>query len=208
MQDVPYEDEIVRSLVVWFPRLGIAALILLIASIAANLYLVLKPRVPPYVVAINNGRIVGYAQPFAGDDALAPMVIEDRLKTFIYDARVVTANTELEQRNIHVVYAMARGQASKFLDSYYQASPTNDPIKLGLKGDWRDVQIVRCMRDPEPDTYRVEWTETLHQKTGGPITTQWEATMKVVLALPDSSNDLNPIGLYVTTLDMQQGETK
>src|SRR5207248_2156603 len=109
-QDVPYEDEIVRSLVVWFPRLGIAALILLIASIAANLYLVLKPRVPPYVVAINNGRIVGYAQPFAGDDDLAPMVIEDRLKTFIYDARVVTANTELEQRNIHVVYAMARGQ--------------------------------------------------------------------------------------------------
>lgn len=208
MTDVPYEDEVLRSIVRWFPRLGIAACVAILALTAGLLALALKPRVPPYVVTLDNGRIVGYAHPFAASDELAPMVIEDRLKEFIYNARVVTANREFEQHNIHTVYAMARGQASRALDAYYQASPDNDPVKLGLKGDWRDVRIVRCLREPEPDTYRVEWTETLHPQTGDAVTSNWEATMKVVIAQPDTSNDLNPIGLYITSLDMEEAETK
>src|SRR5215470_9362555 len=128
MPDAPFEDEVLHSLVWWFPRLGIAACVAILALAAGLLALALKPRVPPFVVALDNGRIVGYAHPFAGSEELAPMVIEDRLKEFIYNARVVTANRELEQHNIHVVYSMARGQASRWLDAYYQGSPDNDPI--------------------------------------------------------------------------------
>jgi type IV secretory pathway TrbF-like protein len=208
MTDAPFEDEVLRSIVWWFPRLGIAACIAILGLAAGLLALALKPRVPPYVVALDHGRIVGYAHAFAGSEELAPMVIEDRLKEVIYNARVVTANRELEEHNIHTVYAMARAQASRALDAYYQASPDNDPVKLGLKGDWRDVRIVRCLREPEPDTYRVEWTETLHPQTGDAVTSNWEATMQVVIAAPDTSNDLNPIGLYVTSLDMEEAETK
>jgi type IV secretory pathway TrbF-like protein len=208
MIDATFEDEVLRSIVWWFPRLGIAACVAILALAAGLLALALKPRVPPFVVALDHGRIVGYAHPFAGSEELAPMVIEDRLKEFIYNARVVSANRELEQHNIHTVYAMARGQASRWLDAYYQGSPDNDPIQLGLKGDWRDVRIVRCLREPEPDTWRVEWTESLHPRMGDALTSSWEATMKVIIAPPDTSNDLNPIGLYVISLDMEEADSK
>jgi type IV secretory pathway TrbF-like protein len=208
MTDAPFEDELLRTINLRLFRLGIvggAAIIILAIAVTV---LALKPRVPPYVVAIDNGRIVGYAQPFAASEELAPMVIEHQLKEFIYDARVVTGNREFEQRNIHTVYAIARGQASRVLDAYYQASPDNDPVKLGARGDWRVVNIVRCLREPAPDTYRVEWTETFHPRMGDAVTSNWAATTKVVIGPPDSSNDLNPIGFYVINLDLQEAETK
>jgi type IV secretory pathway TrbF-like protein len=208
MTEAPFEDELLRSINLRLFRLGIAGCAAIIILAIAVAVLALKPRVPPYVVALDHGRIVGYAHAFAGSEDLAPMVIEHQLKEFIYAARLVTSNREFEQRNIHTVYAIARGQASKALDAYYQANPDNDPVKLGAKGDWRDVNIVRCLREPAPDTYRVEWTEILHPRMGDVVTSNWEATMKVVVGPPDSSNDLNPIGLYVVNLDLQEAETK
>ncbi len=208
MTDAPFEDELLRTINRRLFHLGLAgsaAIVILSVTLAA---LALKPRVPPYIVALDHGRIVGYAQPFAGSGELAPLVIETQLKQFIYDARVVTTNHEFEERNLHTVYAMARGQASKALDAYYQSNPANDPLKLGYQGDWRDVNIVRCLREPEPDTYRVEWTESFHPAMGEVTTMSWEATMKIVIAPPDASNELNPIGLYVISLDMEQAETK
>jgi type IV secretory pathway TrbF-like protein len=188
--------------------MGIAACAAIVTLAAVVAALALKPRVPPYVIALDHGRIVGYAQPFAGSDALAPMVIEQQLKQFIYDARVVTGNRELEQHTIHVVYAIARGQASRALDAYYETSPDNDPVKLGYKGDWRDVHIIRCLRETEADTYRIEWTETLHPKEGAAVISNWEATLQIIIATPDSSNDLNPIGLYVIALNMEAAANK
>jgi type IV secretory pathway TrbF-like protein len=208
MTDTPFEDDILRSLVWWFPRLGIAACLVIVALVAALLWVALKPRVPPYVVALDHGRIVGYAHAVAGTDELAPMVIENQLKQFIYDARVVTGNDDFEQRNIHTIYAIARGQASRALDAYYEASPDNDPVKLGRKGDWRDVNIVRVLHEPEPDTYRIEWNETLHPSTGDAVTSSWEATLKIVIGPPDATNELNPIGLYITNLDMEEAQTQ
>jgi type IV secretory pathway TrbF-like protein len=208
MSETPFEDDLIRTINRRLFRLGIAACAGIVALAIALTMLALKPRVPPYIVAIDHGRIVGYAQPFAGSDAVAPMVIEQQLKQFIYNARVVTGNHELEQHNIHVVYAIARGQASRALDAYYQASPDHDPVQLGYKGDWRDVHIIRCLREPEPDTYRIEWTETLHPKEGEAVTSNWEATLQVIIAPPDTSNDLNPIGLYVIALNMEEAENK
>jgi type IV secretory pathway TrbF-like protein len=208
MTETPFEDQLLRSINRRLFRLGLggcAAIVILAAAIA---FLATRPKVPPYVVALDHGRIVGYAHAFAGDNELGDMVIENRLKEFIYDARVVTANRELEQHNIHTIYATARGQASRVLDAYYQSSPDNDPVKLGLKGDWRDVRIVRCLQEPEAGTYRVEWSETLHPQMGDAVTSNWEATMRIVVGPPDGTNDLNPIGLYIINLDMQEAATK
>jgi type IV secretory pathway TrbF-like protein len=206
--DVQSEDELLRVSILRFFRLGIAACATIIFLAGALVVLALRPRVPPYVIALDNGRIVGYAHAFTGTDKLAPMVIEQQLRQFIYDARVVSSNDQFEQRNIRTVYAIARGQASRALDAYYGASPDNDPLKLGRMGDWRDVKILDCVREPEPNTYRVEWTETLHSQTEEATTSSWAAIMKIVISSPDASNDLNPTGLYVIDLDLQETEIK
>jgi type IV secretory pathway TrbF-like protein len=84
--------------------------------------------------------------------------------------------------------------------------PDHDPIKLGQRGDWRDVKIVRCLREPAPDTYRLEWTETYHGHSGEIRTSNWEAVMQIAIGPPDATNDLNPIGLYVVNIDLQEGK--
>jgi type IV secretory pathway TrbF-like protein len=206
MTDAPFEDQLVRMINFHLFRLGIAACAAIIILAAAVTVVALRPKTPPYVVALDHGRIVGYAHTFSGSDEIAPQVIEDRLREFIYDARVITTDHELELHNIHTAYAIARGQATRVLEAYYQTNPDDDPIKLGYKGAWRDVHIIRCLREPEPDTWRVEWNETLYLRLGNPVTSNWEANMKTIIGPPDASNDLNPVGVYVINLNLRQAE--
>jgi type IV secretory pathway TrbF-like protein len=208
IMDAQVENERLRVLTVWLFRFGIAACAAIIVLAAALTILALRPRVPPYVIELNNGRIEGYAHPFPGAHELGPMLIEQQLRQFIYDARVVSANGEFVRRNMRTVYAIARGQASRVLNAYYAASPNNDPVQLGRKGDWREVNIFRCLREPQPNTYRVEWSETLHPQTGDASTSSWEATMQIAIGPPDTGNELNPTGLYVVNLDLQEAEMK
>ena len=204
MATIRFEDRLLRTINRRLFYLGLTASAVIIGLTITVTILALK-RVPPYVVALDQGRIVGYAHLFTASDELAPMVIENQLRQFIYDARVVSGNAAVQDRNIHAVYAIARGQAYKFLDSYYNATPDNDPVKLGQRGDWRDVKIVRCMKEPEPDTYRIEWIETYHPHNGAASTSNMAAIVQVAIGPPDATNDLNPIGLYVVDIDMQEG---
>jgi type IV secretory pathway TrbF-like protein len=205
MTNVRFEDRLLRTInrrLCYF-GLGTSAVILGL-SIAVTV-LALK-RVPPYVVALDQGRIVGDAHVFAGNDEIAPMVIEHQLRQFIYDARTVTGNDAMQDHNIHTVYAIARGQAYKYLDAYYHAAPDNDPIQLGQRGDWREVKIIRCMQEPEPNTYRIEWSETYHPHNGPASISNLAAIVQVAIGPPDAGNDLNPIGLYVVNIDLQEGK--
>ena len=141
------------------------------------------------MVALDQGRIVGYAHIFTANDELAPMVIENQLRQFIYDARVVSGNDAMQQHNIHAVYAIARGRGlSSSSTAYYNATPDNDPVKLGQRGDWREVKIIRCMQEPEPDTYRIEWSETNHPRNGATSTSNMAAIVQVAIAPPDATN--------------------
>jgi type IV secretory pathway TrbF-like protein len=207
MDEPIYQDEFMRTMLRRLLWLGVSACAVIIALAVALLVLALKPAVPPYVVAVDHGKIVGYTQVFKGDSTLGEEIIEDKIREFIYDARVVSANREFEQRNIDVVYAMSRGQASRWLDAYYQASPDNDPIKLSHKGDWRDVNITRVLREATEGSYRVEWSETFHPAMGEPVVSSWEATLRVITGPPEARTDLNPVGIFVIAIDMQQAGT-
>ncbi len=127
MTNVRFEDRLLRTINRRLCYFGLTASAVIIGLTIAVTILALK-RVPPYVVALDQGRIVGYAHIFTANDELAPMVIENQLRQFIYDARTVTGNDAMQDHNIHAVYAIARGQAYQYLDAYYHAAPANDPI--------------------------------------------------------------------------------
>ncbi|MBV8458038.1 MAG: type IV secretion system protein [Acetobacteraceae bacterium] len=207
MDEPLYQDEFLRTALRRLLWLGISACGAIIALTTALLVLALRPSVPPYVVAVDHGKIVGYTQVFKGDSTLGEEIIEDKIREFIYDARVVSANREFEERNIDVVYAMSRGQAYHWLDDYYKASPDNDPIKLCHKGVWRDVNITRVLREETEGSYRVEWLEILHPSMGEPVVSSWEATLRVVTGPPSTRSDLNPLGIFIIAIDMQQANT-
>lgn len=201
--NTPYEDQLLRTVNLRLFRIGLAGCAAIVALAGALVYLATRPKVPPYVIALDHGHIVGYASVFEGTQDLAPEVIDDQLRRFIYDVRSIPNNPALEQRNVHAAYAIARGQAYRVIDDYYTRNPDKDPVKLASKGVWRDIKIIRCMREPAPDTWRVEWIETDHPQLGDVTTAGWEAVMRVAVRQPDLSNQLNPLGVYVLTLDFQ-----
>lgn len=169
--------------------------------------LALAPKPAPDVIAVDHGKILGYAQVFKGDSQLGEEMIEDKLRTFIYAARLITPNTELELRNTDTAYAMARGQVTKWLDTTLHSSPDVDPIALAHKGDWRDVNITRVLRDPKAEgDYRIQWIETLHPHMGEPMTSYWEATLGTVTGPTSMRTELNPIALFVISIDAQPAQ--
>jgi type IV secretory pathway TrbF-like protein len=206
MTEPIYQDEFLRRVLRILLWLGISACGVIATLTAALLVLALRAKLPPYVVAVDHGKIVGYTQVFKGDSELGQAIIIDKIKEFIYDARVVTANREFELRNIDTVYAMSRGQATKWLEAYYRASADNDPINLAHKGDWRSVEITRVLKEPTEGTYRAEWQETLHPYVGQPVTSYWEATLLVITGPPDARTDLNPIPIFVVAIDAQEAK--
>ena len=199
-----YQDEFLRQTLRAVFWLGISACVAIGALVAALVVLALRPKLPPYIVAVDHGKIVGYTQTFKGDSELGQEIIIDKIKEFIYDARVVTPNQEFELRNIDTAYAMARGQTTHWLDAHLHGGPDVDPMSLAHKGDWRSVDITRVLREPTEGSYRVEWTENYHPHWGDPVTSSWEATLRVITGPPDTRTDLNPIGLFVIALDIQE----
>jgi type IV secretory pathway TrbF-like protein len=201
-----YQDVFLRQTLRALFWLGISACAVIGALTAALVVLALRPKLPPYIVAVDHGKIVGYTQEFKGDNQLGEAIIIDKVREFIYAARAVTPNYEFELRNIDIAYAMARGQATHWLDAHLHGPADVDPMKLAHKGDWRDVDITRVLKESTEGSYRVEWTETDHPHWGEPTTSSWEATLRVLTGSPDTRTDLNPIGLYVIALDVEEAK--
>ena len=200
-----FEDQFLRAVVRRLFWLGIAATITIVMLASINVVLALRPAAKPYVVELDHGKVIGFAQVFPADQALQAQAIRKQVEDFITYCRMVSNNMEFEQHNVHVVYAMARGQAMRALEDYYRGSKDRDPILLANAGYWREVHIIRVLQEPaEPHTWRVEWSEIAHPQMGDPTTTNWEALMRVVVTEPDTDNELNPLGVYIVSLDFKQ----
>jgi len=199
-----FDDEALRPINARQAQLLLGAGVIIFVLILTLGVLAFKPRVPAYVVAINatNGEVLGIAHPIAGADSLPSAVQRYMIDHFIEDARGVTNNIDLERDRLNRVYAFARGQALKAVDDYYRAASTNNPMKQALNSQWTEVTITRCLQQPQPDTYLVEWTETAHTAHGEQVVTaNWQALIKVAATAPDPNNPLNPLGEYVINLD-------
>ena len=199
-----FDDEAIRAINARQAQLLLGAAVIILVLILTLGVLAFKPRVPAYVVAINatSGEVLGIAHPVAGADSLPTAVKRYMIDHFIADARGVTNNLELERDRLNRVYAFARGQALQAVDDYYRADSTHDPMKQALNGQWTEVTITRCLQQPQPDTYLVEWTESGHTAHGQQVANaNWQALIKVAATAPDPNNPLNPLGEYVINLD-------
>jgi len=94
------------------------------------------------------------------------------------------------------------------MDDYFKSDDVHNPMKQALAGHWTEVDITRCLQQPERDTYLIEWSETTHTAQGQQVvTTNWQALIKVAATTPDPNNALNPLGEYVINLDWSPEHT-
>ena len=199
-----FDDDAIRMINARQAQLLIAAGAIILALLVLLAVLALRPRIPAYVVALDtkSGAVLGIAHTVAGADTLPSAVARYVVVRFIEDARTVSDNLDLERDHLNAVYATARGQALKAVDDYYKTEETHNPMKQALASHWTEVSITRCLKQPEPNSFLVEWSEESHAAHSQLIgTAKWQALVKVAVTDPDPDNALNPTGIYLVNLD-------
>jgi type IV secretory pathway TrbF-like protein len=199
-----FDDEALRAINARQAQLLLGSGVVILMLVLALTAIALRPRIPAYVVALDGktGAVLGVAHPVAGPNTLPASVTRYMLQHFIQDAKGVSDNLDLERTRLDSVYAFARGQAYKAIDDFYHSDDSHNPMKQALAGRWVEVNITRCLAQPQPDTYLIEWSESAHTAHGQQVLmTNWQALVKVATTAPDPTNVLNPLGEYVINLD-------
>jgi type IV secretory pathway TrbF-like protein len=196
--NVQYQDQLFAYQNQWLWRLWGGSCVLIASLVTAIVVLVLKPPLPPYVIAVDGrGEPVEAAQPVLGTAALKQPIIYWTLSQYIQNAFRIERNYDDEQRNLATVYNMSSPDSVKVLGVYYHRG--NDPIALGLKFH-QTVVVTRTLALPTKDQYQVDF-KTIRTPYGGDdgtVTTAWRATMQIVQAKATAEN---PLGIYVLALD-------
>ena len=175
-----------------------------------------QSRITPYVVEVDR---LGRAQAIAPADRIQPAdqrVTTAQLASFLRDIRTVLPDPAAQADLVRRAYAFVDQGAATFLSQYY-SSPENDPRVLGNELT-RLVEISSILPVPTAPTaqgsatWKVSWTETSFAKASGglPIETAWEGyvTTRTVPPATVERVTINPLGLYVTSINWTQISTR
>lgn len=184
-----------------FTALGLLAL-----RLVQDGYATLTARIVPYVVEVDQ---LGRAQAFGPADPLKATdrrIVIAQLAQFVRDVRTVIPDGPAQADVMRRAYAYADQGAGAYLNAYF-ADPAHDPRVLGRDLS-RQVDVTSVLLLPNSQTWKIQWSETeLPRQTGAttgfaPRTSAWEALLTTRVVPPKDVNtlELNPLGLYVTSI--------
>jgi type IV secretion system protein VirB5 len=178
---------------------GVAVLALLVALAEAIVIIgvATRPRIAPYVVAVDS---LGRVAAAGAADRNSP--IDERMKQaavtqWVQDMRGVTSDGLAERAAIDHVYAMIGNQsaAQTIVTDYFRA---NQPFERGSR---ETVQVeVNAILPNSPHSYEVDWTETQRTLDGKPISSdKWRGIFTVGInpSTDEAVLRVNPFGIYV-----------
>jgi len=178
---------------------GVAVLALLVALAEAIVIIgvATRPRIAPYVVAVDS---LGRVAAAGAADRNSP--IDERMKQvavtqWVQDMRGVTSDGLAERAAIDHVYAMIGSQsaAQTIVTDYFRA---NQPFERGSR---ETVQVeVHAILPNSPHSYEVDWTETQRTLDGKPISSdKWRGIFTVAInpSTDEAVLRVNPFGIYV-----------
>jgi type IV secretion system protein VirB5 len=187
---------------------GLLAATLILAS--GIVWQATRSRYIPYIVEVDR---LGFA--LTVPQPLTPSAVPDvegrieryEIATFIRNARSVSSDPQVEQQQLNLLLAHARGAADHFLDAYYHSDGFNhNPFKLAQK-QTVSVQIDSILQISK-QSYQVRWTEAARDLNGANLgaPTHWEAQLQTELIPPNSADTIvsNPLGLFVTQISWTQ----
>jgi len=179
---------------------AILALLVALAEAIVILGVATRPRVAPYVVALDS---LGHVAAAGAIDRTAS--IDDRMKQatisqWVQDMRGVTSDGLAERAAIDHVYAMIGSQsaAQTIVTDYFRA---NQPFERGTR---ETVQVeINAILATSPHSYEVDWTETRRSLDGKPISSdRWKGIFTVAVnpSTDEAVLRVNPLGIYVIDL--------
>jgi type IV secretory pathway TrbF-like protein len=178
----------------------------LTCAIAGLIFLSSQSKLVPYVVAIDK---VGAAIAVAPADragAVDPRVVRAQLANWIVFARSVVTDRVVELQYIDRIYGSvaADSPAKGYLDNWYPADG-HSPFERAKSET--DSVAVNAILPISPDSYEIQWTETIRDLHGRVMKTQtWDATATIAFRPPENEQTIlkNPLGLYITSISWTQ----
>jgi type IV secretion system protein VirB5 len=176
---------------------AILALLVALAEAIVIVGVATRPRIAPYVVAVDS---LGRVAAAGAADRNSP--VDERMKQaavtqWVQDMRAVTSDGLAERAAIDHVYAMIGSQsaAQTIVTDYFRA---NQPFERGSR---ETVQVeVNAILSNSPHSYEVDWTETQRTLDGKPISSdKWRGIFTVAInpSTDEAVLRVNPFGIYV-----------
>ena len=175
------------------------AALALIASVFGNVIQARQVKTVPYIIEVDNlGKTAVTARAYRASST-PKRLIQAAVASCISDWRTVTADVELQRKIIERLSFYMAGSAKGVLREWYEA---NNPYEIA-RNKLVHVEIKGLPLPVSPDSYRVEWVETVRSHAGALLDSYvYEATVTVQINPPTTDAVLlrNPGGVYITAL--------
>jgi type IV secretory pathway TrbF-like protein len=171
----------------------------------ALVWVVTRPKPPPYVFEVNSrGEYVGKIEPVTGANAVPEAVILTNINTFIGNAFRIASDQGEEKSFMDAAHAVLANQANSAMGAFYFGKTgrdkTNNPLALGASC-WREVNEIKVVKQPAPDTYFAHFTTITHSLNDGvPTRDSWQMLLKATMQA-DAQGEPK---FYITYLDFNR----
>ena len=179
----------------------VAFLCLLITaiSITGNVIQARQVKTVPYIIEVDSLGKTGAMVRADSASSTPRRLIQASIASCIADWRTVTADMELQRKMIERLSFFMAGSAKGVLREWYEA---NNPYEIA-KNKLVHVEIKGLPLPVSPNSYRVEWVESVRSHAGVLLDSRvYEATATVQINPPvvDAVLLRNPGGVYITAL--------
>lgn len=183
---------------------GILSLLIALAGVGGIIHIGSQSKFIPYVIEVDKlGQTVA-AGPVTAATPADPRVLNATVASFIEDARMVTPDATLQRKAVFSVYAhlAPNDPATTKMNEWLNGTPESSPFARAAK-EMVSVEVTAVLPQ-SPDTWEVDWTETIRDRLGAlkgkPI--HMRALVTVYTAAPTSQTTEeqirnNPLGIYV-----------
>ena len=174
-------------------------LILTGLSLTANVIQARQVKTVPYIIEVDNLGNIGAVARADRATSTPRRLIQASIASCISDWRTVTADVELQRKMIERLSFFMAGSSKGVLREWYEA---NNPYEIA-KNKLVHVEVKGLPLPVSPDSYRVEWVETVRSHAGVLLDSNvYEATATIQIKPPTVDAVLlrNPGGVYITAL--------
>ena len=173
--------------------------------VGACAYLGSLPKTVPYVIEISSDGTARYDE--SAVKLLANWTPTEEQKrnvviNYVRNMRTVSYDNYVNKENAESVYSMSSGEAATLVDQWYK---NNNPITRSATSRVNiPLEEMTCLKYSDTQ-YKVTWRETETNRGGQVLSDgQYEGlfTIMVYDQLEGKQRLRNPLGIYITTYDM------
>jgi type IV secretion system protein VirB5 len=183
--------------------IGLLSLLVALACVGGLVHIAGQSRFVPYVVEVDAQGTARAVRRADAMPAASHAMLEGQLDRFITLSRRVSADIAVQRQSIFDVYALleAESAAAGKMTDHLNGDPLKTPFARA-QNETVSTQ-VRSVLQQSPESWQIDWTETVFERTSGKRKDQFEMRALVQVRQAQLQHDseeslrANPLGVYI-----------